>query len=75
MAQQVGDPVFSLLWLRMLLWHGFAPWPGNFHMMQVWPKNFLKINIVRIYQHWLYIYNYIDNLYSTYIFSYLNIHT
>lgn len=29
-AQQVKDPVFSLLWLRSLLWLGFDPWPGNF---------------------------------------------
>lgn len=20
----------SLLWLRLLLWHGFGPWPGKF---------------------------------------------
>ena len=28
MAQQVKDPVLSLLWL------GFDPWPWNFHMSQ-----------------------------------------
>ena len=28
----------SLQCLRSLLWHGFSPWPGNFHM-QAWPKN------------------------------------
>ena len=27
MAQQVNDPVLSLLWLRSLLWLGFDPWP------------------------------------------------
>ena len=27
MAQQVKDPVLSLLW------HGFNPWPGNFHRL------------------------------------------
>ena len=21
-----------LLWLWLMLWHGFDPWPGNFHM-------------------------------------------
>ena len=21
-----------------LLWHGFYPWPGNFNMLQAWPK-------------------------------------
>ena len=28
----VKDSVLSLLWLR------FDPWPGNFHMLKVWPK-------------------------------------
>ena len=37
-AQQVKDLVLSLQWLRSLLWHGFNPWPGNFHMLQVQPK-------------------------------------
>ena len=32
MAQQVQDPVLSLLW------HGFDPWPGNFCLPQVPPK-------------------------------------
>ena len=31
MAQQVKDPVLSLLWLRSLLWHEFDPCPRNFH--------------------------------------------
>ena len=35
-AQQVKDLVLCVLWL--LLWHGFVPWPGNFHMQQVCPK-------------------------------------
>ena len=26
------DPVLSLLW------HGFNPWPGKFHMPWMWPK-------------------------------------
>ena len=38
MAQQVKDLVLSLQWLRSLLWHGFSPWPGNFHMLRVQPK-------------------------------------
>ena len=25
------DLVLSLQWARSLLWHGFDPWPGNFH--------------------------------------------
>lgn len=32
MAQQVKDPVLSLLWLRSPLGHGFDPWPRNLHM-------------------------------------------
>ena len=26
------DLVLSLLWLRLLLWHRFDPWPENFCM-------------------------------------------
>ena len=33
MAQQFKDLVLSLPWL------GFDPWPGNFHMLWVQPKN------------------------------------
>ena len=32
MAQQVRDLELSLLW------HRFAPWPKNFHMLQARPK-------------------------------------
>ena len=42
-AQQVKDPAFSLQWLRSLLWLGFDPQPGNFHMPQMWPNNDNKI--------------------------------
>ena len=38
LVQQVKDLSLSLLWFRSLLWHGFSPWPGNFHMPWVWPK-------------------------------------
>ena len=38
MAQQVMDPVLSLLWLWLLLWHRFDPGLGNFPMLQAWPK-------------------------------------
>ena len=31
-AQQVKALALSLLWYE------FDPWPGNFHMLQVWPK-------------------------------------
>ena len=38
-AQRVKDPVLSLQQLGLLLWHGFDPWPQNFHMLWAWPKN------------------------------------
>jgi len=31
-AQQVKDLALSLQRLRLLLWHRFDPWLGNFHM-------------------------------------------
>ena len=37
-AQWVKDTALSLLQLGSLLWHGFSPWPGNFHMPWAWPK-------------------------------------
>ena len=37
-AQQVEDPVLSLLWLGWLLWPGFDSWPRNLHMSQAQPK-------------------------------------
>ena len=39
MVQQVKDLVLSLLWLWVLLWHEFDPWPGNFHRPWAGPKN------------------------------------
>ena len=38
MAQEVKDPVLSLQWLGSLLLYGFDPWPRNFHMLQMQPK-------------------------------------
>ena len=38
MVQQVKYQVVSLQWLGLLLWHEFDPWPGNFHMPQMWPE-------------------------------------
>ena len=32
MAQQIKDPGLSLQWFKLLLWHGFAPWPRTLHM-------------------------------------------
>ena len=39
MVQWVKDLALSLLWLGSLLWCQFKPWPRNFHMPQVQPKN------------------------------------
>ena len=39
-AQWVNkDLVLLLEHFESLLWHRFNPWPGNFHVPQVWPKN------------------------------------
>ena len=37
-AQWIKDLAWSLQWLRLLLWLGFHPWPGKFHVPQAWPK-------------------------------------
>lgn len=34
LTQQVKDPALSLLWLTLLPWCGFDPWPESFHMQQ-----------------------------------------
>ena len=38
-VQCIKDLVLSLQWLGSSLWHGFHPWPRNFHVAQTWPKN------------------------------------
>ena len=48
-AQGVKDLALSLQWLGLLLWHRFNPWPQNFHMQWVWPK---EIKGVPIVPHW-----------------------
>ena len=42
MAQQVKDLALPLQRLSLLLWCGFDPWPGHFHMLQEW----LKIHVI-----------------------------
>jgi len=37
-AQWVKNPMLSLLWLWLLLWSKFHPWPGYFHMPWERPK-------------------------------------
>ena len=42
-VQWVKDLALSLQQLGLLLWCRFDPWPGNYHMLWVWPeKNVLK---------------------------------
>ena len=37
-VQDVKDPVLPQLQCSLQLWHGFDPWPGNFHTPWVWPE-------------------------------------
>ena len=37
-VQWVKELVLSQLWHSLQLWLGFDPWPGNFHILRVWPK-------------------------------------
>ena len=46
MAQWVKDLALSLLRLRLLWWHRFDPWPGNFWMLWAWPKVVIIIQLV-----------------------------
>ena len=39
LTQWIKDPVLSLQQRGLLLWRGSNLWPGNFCMLQVWPKN------------------------------------
>ena len=43
--QWVKDPVLPQLWHRLQL--TFDPWPRNFHMLQVQPKNVKNKNKIR----------------------------
>ena len=40
--------MLSLLWLGLLLWHGFDPWPRKFCMTWVGPKKKKKVSVVTI---------------------------
>ena len=52
-GQWVKDPALLQMWHRSPLWFVFDPWPGNFHVPQLWPKNKkiikYKINKIAIY--------------------------
>lgn len=38
MAQWVKGQILSLLWLQLLLWSKFDPWPRNFYMPRARPR-------------------------------------
>lgn len=44
--QGVKDLALSVWWLWSLPWHGFGPWPGNFHILCDGQKIKTKQNIV-----------------------------
>ena len=44
MVQRVKDLALSLLWLWVLLWLRFDPWPENFHILWVQPEKERKIS-------------------------------
>ena len=44
-AQWVKNPALSLHWFELPPWHGFGPWPRNFHMLWAWPKKTPKDKI------------------------------
>ena len=46
MAQQVKDPVLSLMWLWFLLWRGFHPWPCEVHMPWMVPEKKNRLNLL-----------------------------
>ena len=46
MVRQVKD-LASLLWLWLHLWCEFVSWPGNFPMLQVWPRKKKKKNKIK----------------------------
>ena len=41
-AQWVKDLALPLLWLRLLLWHGFDPWPGTPECCGHWGKKSIR---------------------------------
>ena len=51
-------PALSLQQLRLLLWCGFSPWLGNFHMLRVWPKSKKQLlnNQVFFWSKWMCVY-------------------
>ena len=60
MAQWVEDPALSLLWLRSLLWHEFAPGPGTYTYCGHNQKR-KKIGSPQVYTAVLSIYSSIDS--------------
>ena len=78
-VQQVKDPALSLKWLGLLLWHGFDPWSGNFHMPKKGGGTFVYIHMyvcvyvsISIYTHMnIYVYTYVQIYVYVCIYTYL----
>lgn len=47
----VKDPAMPHWWCRSQPWLRFDPWPGNFHMSQVWPKPPPKTKTIKRLKH------------------------
>ena len=47
MVQWVKDLVLLQLWCWLQLRLRFDPWPGNFHMLWVWPKKIMTKKALR----------------------------
>ena len=45
--QWIKDPVWPQLWHKSQMRLRFNPWPGNFHMPQVWPKEEKKKKAIK----------------------------
>ena len=54
-VQQIKDLALSLQQLRLLLWCGFDPWPGNFYMLQAWPKKKFDFFFLRFKKFYYYL--------------------
>ena len=53
MVQWVNDPALPRFWLKPQMWLKFDPWPGNFHMPPIQPKNEKKFLGVPVMAQWL----------------------
>ena len=50
-VQWVKDPMLSLQWLELMLWHVFDPWPRNIYMPWVWIKKIKSLCWLQVSAH------------------------